>query len=345
MNKFKREVMWLGLALIILLTLFSIYGAFLGAERAEQFFNRIPLAVYWLAFAILLIVAINVFPRLVRVPGLLLMHAGCILVLVGGMWGSPAGHALQKKLFGIDKIRTGQMIIYEGHRDNIVIQYDRQVKELPFAIGLKDFRIEYYDPAYLEIETGPGRTRKVPAEVGTEFSLGEELGTGKIVRAFENFKIGMDEGKSVAFDDPNPGSNPALQVQITQPDGQVTTQYVFSLFPGHSHSEQKFRLTYDRPAYRAIRDFVSELEVVRDGQVVAEKSIEVNHPLHFGGYHFYQQSYDEKAGQYTILKVHSDTGLRVVFVGYWLLCIGILWHLWLRHILAKVKSKKQVDGN
>ena len=37
------------------------------------------------------------------------MHLGCILVLLGGMWGSNAGHAMQKRLFGIDKIPRGQM--------------------------------------------------------------------------------------------------------------------------------------------------------------------------------------------------------------------------------------------
>jgi hypothetical protein len=414
MNKFRREVMWAALALIILLTVFSIYGAFIGAARAEQFFNRIPLAIYWAAFTILLIVAINVFPRLVRVPGLLLMHAGCILILVGGMWGSRAGHALQKKFLGIEKIRSGRITIYEGHAENSVILQDEDLKylfsikpefasdlhnrtvseevrqefekhqmplsqpvkvwvkpegngwviadtssayiarkedgalniydptkELPFALRLKDFRIEYYESAYLEIEITEGQSKRIPAEVGQEIDLGGELGKAKIVRAFENFKMSIEDGKHVAFDDPRPGLNPALEVEITSPNGEVTTQYVFSLMPGFGHNQAKLKLTYNRPTNRAIRDFVSELEVIRDGQVVAEKDIEVNHPLYFGGYHFYQVDYDHKAGQFTILSVHSDTGLRLVFIGYWMLCIGILWHLWLRHIFAGIKSKSK----
>jgi len=406
--------MWAALALIILLTAFSIYGAFIGAARAEQFFNRIPLAVYWIAFTILLIVAMNVFPRLIRVPGLLLMHAGCILILAGGMWGSRAGHALQKKFLGIEKIRTGRMTIYEGQSDNHVIvenedqdylfslqpefesDLDHRIvseelrhefekhqmalsqnvkvmvkpegnawviadnlrayiarkensalniydptKELPFSIGLKDFRIEYYEPVYLEIETSPGQNLRIPAEVGQECELGGELGKAKIVRAFENFKMSIEEGKRVAFDDPRPGSNPALEIEITDPNGEVTTQYVFSLMPGFGHTQSKVKLTYSRPVNRAISDYVSELEVVRDGQVVAEKDIEVNHPLYFGGYHFYQVDYDHEAGQYTVLSVQSDTGLQLVFIGYWALCIGIIWHLWLRHVFARIKSKSK----
>ena len=47
--------MWLALLLIIVLTVLSIYGAFIGAERAQQFFNQPPLVVYWTALATLLI--------------------------------------------------------------------------------------------------------------------------------------------------------------------------------------------------------------------------------------------------------------------------------------------------
>jgi hypothetical protein len=341
MNKFRREVMWAALALIILLTVFSIYGAFIGAARAEQFFNRVPLAVYWAAFAILLIVAINVFPRLVRVPGLLLMHVGCILILAGGMWGSRAGYALQKKFLGIEKIRTGRMIIYEGHQDNKVMQEDRQVKELPFSLGLKDFQMEYYEPAYLEIETGEGQTQKVSADVGLKHDLGSELGKVKVVGEYRNFKISLDEGKRVAYDDPRPGFNPALEVEITSPDGNVSTQYIFPHMPEFGHAQGKLKITYQGPIPRMVSDYISKLEVVKDGQVVAEKDIEVNHPLYFGGYHFYQSDYDHVAHQYTDLSVHSDTGLRLVFIGYWMLCIGVLWHLWFRHIFARIKSKNK----
>ena len=328
--------MWLALLLIIVLTVLSIYGAFIGAERAQRFFNQPPLVVYWTALAILLIAGFAAFRRLVRVPGLLLIHAGCVLILAGGMWSSQAGHNLQKKLLGIDKIRSGRMAIYEGSSDNqVALDGTREQKELPFSLKLNDFRIEYYQPVHLLIQSRQGRRWKVPVEAGREFPLGDDAGAVKIVKAYENFKIGMEEGKSAPFDDPSPGSNPALEVQITDPSGQTSTQYVFERFPGHSHGQDKFLLSY----HRVISDYISELQIIEDGKVVAEKDIEVNHPLHFGGYHFYQSSYDDKAGQYTVLQVVSDTGLYVVYAGYWMLCIGIIWHMWLRHIFSRFKVK------
>ena len=336
MYKYRRTIMWLALVLIIVLTVLSIYGAFIGAERAEQFFNQPPLMVYWMALAMLLIIGIAAFRRLLRVPELLLMHAGCVLILVGGMWGSRAGHNIQKKLFGIDKIRSGRMAIYEGRSENhVALDGSREQKELPFLLKLKDFRIEYYQPVYLRIQTRQGRQWKVPVEIGREIPLGDDAGTIKIVKSYENFKIGMEDGKSVPFDDPSPGMNPALEVQITEPDGQVATQYVFERFPGHSHGQDKFLLSY----HRVISDYISELQIIKGDKVVAEKDIEVNHPLHFGGYHFYQSSYDDKAGQYTVLQVVSETGLYVVYAGYWMLCLGVIWHMWLRHIFSRFKAK------
>ena len=96
----------------------------------------------------------------------------------------------------------------------------------------------------------------------------------------------------------------------------------------------------------AISDFISELEVTdKDGKVLAKKDIEVNHPLQYGGYRFYQSGYDNEAARYTVLQVVSDTGVMIVFAGYWLLCIGVVWHMWLRHLFKSIGGKKQTNGN
>jgi len=341
MNKFRRGVLWAALTLILLLIILSVYGAFLGAERAESFFNSLPSAVYWTALTVLLIVGIAIFRRLVRVPELLLIHVGCILILAGSIWGSQAGHKLQKKLFGIDKIPKGQMLIYQGqHENHVVLDDANQIAELPFHVGLKDFRVEYYMPEHLQIQTRQGKTWKVPVEIGKEIPLGENLGTIKIIKRFESFKIKIENGKGIPFDDPNSPPNPALEVEIKPPDGQAVTRYVFERFPGRTHPEDKLYLRYQR----VISDYISQLQIIQNDKVVAEKDIEVNHPLHFGGYHFYQHSYDADASKYTILMVVSDTGLNLVYAGYLMLCVGALWHFWLKHLYSVV-TIRQANGD
>ncbi|MEA3227421.1 MAG: cytochrome c biogenesis protein ResB [Planctomycetota bacterium] len=349
MNKFRREIMWAALVLIVVLTAMSIYGAFIGTERAQVFFNSVPSTVFWALFLLALVGGFVAFRRLIRVPGLLLMHAGCILILIGGSLGSEKGY----KATGNENIREGQMQIYEGQTTNQVFVQKKDgeghdMKELPFSIKLNDFRIEYYDyePPYLEVETADGRALRVPAEVGQEIDLGGKLGTAKITRKFEHFKMSLEDGKQVPFEDLHGNPMPALEVRITPPEGEVTTRYTFALMPGFGHTQGGPTLTYVKPVGGAISDYISELEVTdKDGKVLAKKDIEVNHPLQYGGYRFYQSSYDAKAGRYTVLQVVSDTGVRIVFAGYWMLCIGVTWHMWLRHLFKNIGSKKQTDGN
>lgn len=331
-NLFRRAILWAGLLLILLLIALSIYGAFIGAERAQGFFNSIPLAVYWLAFASLLVAAIATFSRLISVRGLFLIHLGCVLVLLGGIWGSRAGIKIQDTLFGTDTIHSGQMIIYEGAAQKAVAIEDDSEKELPFAVKLVDFRLQYYQPGNLLIQTRDGVGFKVPAQPGAAYSLGDDLGSVEIIRQFENFKLIREQDGLVAIDDPNPGAtgNPALELLLKKPDGSVTTRYAFERFAGHARPENNLQFSYRR----MIRDFISDVEVIKNDKAVARKSIEVNKPLHFDGYLFYQQDYDHQAGQYTVLRVTSDTGLGVVYLGFILLCAGAFWHLWLRHIFG-----------
>jgi hypothetical protein len=326
--------MWITMAFIVLLFFLSVYGAFLGSQRAKEFFNGIPLAVYWVIFILLLVAGIFLFKRLLRLPALLLIHAGCIFVLAGAIWGSEAGHQLRKKYFGIDKIPTGIMPIYEGRSDNRVILPDDQVRELHFSVRLDDFRLEHYKPEYLRIQSRRGDNWIFPVEIGTDYSLGSEYGTVRVVRVFENFKINMEGDKRIAVDVPGPGSNPALEVLIQSPDGRTQTKYVFERFPGHMHAGDDLLLSYQR----IISEYISELKIVRDGRIVAEKDIQVNHPLHYGGYHFYQHDYDHQAGRYTILEVTSDSGLICVYAGYLMLCMGLCWHFWINKL--SVEGKK-----
>jgi len=367
MRQIKRAFMWLALVVIILLTVLSIYGAFIGAERSQAFFNSVPLAVYWFFFVLLLVASFFLFPRLLRTPGLLLIHIGCVAILGGGLWGSEAGHRFQKRLLGWEKIPSGTIVIYEGLSENRVIQDlgnlgyavdpnnnvliyelddhghptvlkddDPRIFRLPFELHLKDFRMEYYDPPRLLVEAGDGKSWQLsPVASGATFQL-DDKATVKILNTYRNFKIDMEKG---AYDDPGPGSNPAVQILITYPDGKEHKQYAFQNFPGHMGENREFTLRY--LTVGMVRDYYSDLEVIEDGQVVAARTIEVNHPLYYGGYHFYQSSYDDKAGRYTVLSVTSDSGLVAVFTGFALMCGGAVYHLWLRRIMAYFKPANQ----
>ncbi len=339
MNQFKRAVLWAALIAIVLLALLSVYGAFLGAEQARAFFNSLPLAVYWFALIALLMAGFIALRRLLRIPSLLLMHLGSILVLLGALWGSNAGHALAQRIFGRDKIPQGKMGILEQAQENRVLPADsNDTRELPFFVRLKDFRMEYYTPGTLLIRSRTGENWRLPAEAGQTLSLDEGLGTVTIRRVFENFKIDIQGGNPTAYDEPG-GSNPALEVWVERPGAAPGRRYVFERMPGHENRSDPLGMSYTR----MVRDYISDLEIVQNGQVVAARSIEVNHPLHYGGYHLYQDSYGEdKLGEYTVLLVVSDSGLNLVYGGYLMLVAGVLWHFWGRRALAEIRTRRMI---
>lgn len=323
------------LGLIMVLACLSVYGAFIGAEKAKVFFNSPPLACFWLALTLCLAMGFFVYENFTRNTGMLLTHIGCFLILVGALAGSETGHKLQSKLFKIEKIPKAKMLIYEGTAEDQAILNDGSTRQLPFHIKLNDFRIEYYQPAYLYVQTQQGQSYKIPVEVGREFALDSELGSLNIIRVFENLRIVLENNQSKVIDDPRSGLNAALELEIINPDGTKTKKYVFERFRGHHQSDEKLIFSYRR----TISDFVSDIEAIENGEVVAAKSVEVNHPFHFGGYHFYQSSYDDKAGRYTVLSLTSDTGLSTVYTGYLALCAGIFWYFGLRLVFEKIKLR------
>jgi hypothetical protein len=314
----------------------SVYGAFIGADRAKAFFNGIPAAIYWIGFILLLALGIALFGRLRRVPALLMTHIGCICILAGAMWGSEPGHKMRKQILGDKKVPAGLMYVYEGHLENRVQLEDNNKCDLPFYIGLKDFRIEYYQPQYLYIQNQQGKIWKCPVKPGAEYELGKDTGSIKILKVFENFKISIDGNKRTVTDEPDSGYNAALEVQIKSPDGRSSTRYVFEKTTSHTDYGDGLILAYQR----TVKDYISELQVIKNDKYVAHKNVEVNHPLHYGGYHFYQQSYDNQKGQFTILRVVSDSGLWTVYCGYTLLCGGIIWLFWLKNIPAWLNKPK-----
>jgi cytochrome c biogenesis protein ResB len=335
MANFKRIIIWMSLAIIIALAIFSIYGAFLGAEKASIFFNSPPLAAYWFIFLIFLLLGFLAYPRLIKKPALLMMHLGCVLIFIGGLWGSGTGHELQKKYLGKDKILKTVMVIYEGQTENRLLSkedYETVAKTLDFAIRLDDFHMDYY--AKDQEQASP--TVHVTAHEGGHWDLeaipGKELavpniGTIKVLRTFKRFRLDADNN---AIDSSSGNENPAVEIELTKPDGTTVKKFVYLYFPDFTKDVEGLKLTcefpYEGPGM--VKDYFSDLVVVEDGKDVLKKTIEVNDPLHYGGYHFYQSSYDDKAGRYTVLSVTSDSGLYAVYAGFFFLCLGVAMQFW-----------------
>jgi cytochrome c biogenesis protein ResB len=349
MTNIKRVLIWLSLTVIMLLVVFSIFGAFIGSKNAGVFFNSAPLAVYWFIFLVFLLCGFLVYPRLVKKPSLMLMHIGCVLILVGGLWGSKTSQELQKKYLGRDKVAKGHMIIYEGQEENsilkVVDEKYKKVGELNFSIRLDDFRMEYYERGNVQVPTvhinlAGGGHWDLEAAVGKEVDLGS-AGKIKVLHVYQRLRLIIEEEGMVAQEDHEGMDNPAVEIEIVNADGTSVKKYVYAYFPDFSKDVDGLKLEYEFPQLSGmVKDYFSDLVVIKDGKEVLKKTIEVNDPLYYGGYHFYQSDYDHQNGRYTVLSLTSDTGLYAVFTGFFLLCVGVIWQFW-----GKIKFDTLADVN
>ena len=120
------------------------------------------------------------------------------------------------------------------------------------------------------------------------------------------------------------------------------------LLPGEqepAHGDAQTALFLVKPT-GPIRDYFSELVVISGGKQVAAKVIEVNDPLHWGGYHFYQADYDKQEGRYTVLLVTSDSGWwwgklpGLVPLGFALLVAATFWRFWGEAVIGYVTQRR-----
>jgi hypothetical protein len=89
-----------------------------------------------------------------------------------------------------------------------------------------------------------------------------------------------------------------------------------------------------------IRDFYSILQVVEEGEVVAEKKIEVNDPLRHAGYSLYQSSYDDENLSWSGLQVKKDPGVPLVYAGFLVQILGMTVIFYVNPLIRKAKRKK-----
>jgi hypothetical protein len=92
-----------------------------------------------------------------------------------------------------------------------------------------------------------------------------------------------------------------------------------------------------------IKDFLSILQVVNGGHVMTEKKIEVNDPLKYGGYTFYQSTYDSEHGRWSGLQVKKDPGVGLVYAGFIIMTAGMVVIFYVNPLVRK--SKRSAERN
>ncbi|MEE9585246.1 MAG: cytochrome c biogenesis protein ResB, partial [Candidatus Brocadiales bacterium] len=157
-------------------------------------------------------------------------------------------------------------------------------------------------------------------------STGQQL---KIARFYPDFGI-----KQSVVKRSDELKKPALYVEVTGPAGTLT-DWIFADAPQPTpYMDGNFFLLYEQSGDN-VKDWKSTLRVIEAGEVVAEKTIEVNNPLKYGGYSFYQSSYDPENPKISGLQVARDPGVMLVYTGFSTLCFGIIFIFYLKPLVRR----------
>ena len=94
-------------------------------------------------------------------------------------------------------------------------------------------------------------------------------------------------------------------------------------FDGEAIKLIKFELER-YPGSQSPSSYSSDVEVLSDaGEILAKYKIYMNHPLNLQGFKLFQSSYDADE-QGTVLEVNRDPGKIPTYIGYFLLCVGVI---------------------
>lgn len=298
----------------------SVYRVLLETGLADVYSSLWFILLLVLFSLNLTVCLINRASLKIRMIGSMLSHASILIILVGALIGMFFG---QKGL-----LKPG-----EGEE---VSSFDCQGKrhvDLGFSIRLDKFIYnEHIDPKEKLLVysaagdvSDPHKDNKliaeIPVEIGVESDIANTGYKVKVLRYLNDFA--MDTATKVAMNRSARPNNPAIEVQLRNEAGEAGIFWVFARFPDmHQKTDPKFKFMYNW-AGRRPKDFISKVTILKLGKEVMKKEIRMNAPLHFGGYTFFQSSYDVEGLKWSGIQVVKDPGVGIVYFGFILLILGL----------------------
>jgi len=248
------------------------------------------------------------FPMNFKNVAFLFNHIGILIVLI---FGNIAGFDLIK----LDMYAEKNKPVWYGFDDR------RKIKELPFAIELKDFKIEFYKPNIqllkIENENKLKLIKQAPIDKNNI-----ELGNAKIkILKKVNYAWFFEDS---VFSSYTPGYTKAIYAEIVTPTEKINTWLSYGTIAQKSRFVRlgNYVITLSEPQPKK---YVSYVKVYTKDEKVYEDSILVNHPLDIYGWKIYQKDYDHDLGEFSnvsIFEVNYDRWLSVIYFGIYMMVIG-----------------------
>lgn len=314
MNKSQNKIIGflssvkLAIAIVTLLVITCGLGTFF--PKADIYHSG------WFIF-LLFLLGLNLFIcTLTRIKswrlkmGVVVTHVSLLVILSG---------TIITVIFG----EQGFMPLYEGKAQDVFYSGNKEIK-LGFKVYLEDFILEHYafDDHRLDIFLNGRAIRKnFKVEIGKDYSVSGSDYSFEVLRFLPDFYL--DSHKN-ALTRSELANNPALLVHVKKADETIRQRWLFANFPSfYDTVDADLRFVYS--FLPRIKAFKSKLKIIEQDKIVLAKTIEVNHPLNFGGYTLFQSGYNPKYLDYTELKIVKDPGITLLYAGLILLNIGVIF--------------------
>jgi len=322
----------LGLCLIVAIAVLSLIGGvipqsdtFTGSLVAQlglhQIFSSWPFALTVLLFLANLGLSLSwrLVPFSMKNIQFILFHAGFWIALSCGIFGAPD---LQRLVVPVE----------EGKANDVGYTMESEMpQKLPFSIFLKDFTLEEYPIQLFLYDPRTGRPLQDRSKASLLVRQGLKASwNGVDVQVLEVLPFALPDSNGALHPADKATGIPFVKVKITTPEGSkeewITTGSPFFETKDAQAGELLVAVRPGTP--KAFRSVVS---VQNEKGAQLDATLEVNHPIDFMGWKFYQMGYDEKLGrwsQLSLIEVIRDPWLPAVYLGFFMIMAGNLLFFW-----------------
>ncbi len=259
--------------------------------------------------------------------GFILNHFGLFLALIAGVLGS-------------GDLQRLSINVYEGNPSWIATNAQKNEIELPFALYLKDFVIEQYNPKLALVNNNTG---KVIHNDGKNLYLIEK-GEKYI---FKNYEVTVQEffpssGRIGNRYEPvnELGSPPSALISVKNiKNDSIVNGWISS--GSFRHPYESFKISNNYSIVMTIpevKKYSSDIDILtKEGERIST-IIEVNKPFKHEGWKIYQLSYNETMGKWSklsVLELVKDPWLPVVYTGIFMMIAGAFYMFWMGNRIIK----------
>ncbi len=259
-----------------------------------------------------------------REIGFLFSHGGIVLLLIAGAIG---------QLFGGE----GMLHLQAGESTGKYLGSDGQTMTLPFQLVLDRFAIERRPPDFrlYVVEKGSDSYKVTAAFNPAKPGRYSVPGYGQVEVVSTRVSVADPASVEGLLSRSAQAVAPIVQIKLHDNSGGFeeialggSGQNIVAL--GSETRELRLSKKGDD-----VSNFVSTLGITTAGRRVVTAKVCVNRPLSFGGYKFYQASYDPKNPRYSGILVVRNPALPLVYIAFVAILVGVMHILLVRPRLLR----------